>query len=203
MIRDIREKLERAIDVGVKEHDHSWRKANGVLAAWMAIGPKEAPKISVGKVLRGGGDKDGIDFWFVNADALRKSQLTRMPTLQELLEWDDRDGEGSWVLKFAITYEDAFLGVHSGSIVAVTHCWETKVRAGSVGDSTSSPIHTAHPLQPCFTTHARVLSLSQPSRKPNPSSTVLLAAQPGPRRRADEGAPPVPRAPPDDRVGVV
>jgi hypothetical protein len=100
----------------------------------MEIAPKEAPKIKVGK------PRDGIEFWFVNADKLRQSKLTQMPSLQQLLNWDRRDGEGSWVQKIPITYEDAFLGVHSGSIVAVTHCWETEVRARSVGNRTSSPL---------------------------------------------------------------
>jgi hypothetical protein len=120
--------------VGVNKQDDAWQRVNGVLQAWMEIAPKEAPKIKVGK------PRDGIEFWFVNADKLRQSKLTQMPSLQQLLKWDRRDGEGSWVLKFPITYEDAFLGVHSGSIVAVTHCWETEVRARSVGNRTSSPL---------------------------------------------------------------
>ena len=129
----IRDKLRRAIDAGVNKQDDAWRRVNGVLQAWMDIAPKEAPKIKEGK----DGNKDGIEFWFVNADKLRQSKLTQMPSLQELLERDKRDkrdGEGSWVQKIPITYEDAFLGVHSGSIVAVTHCWETEVRARSVGN---------------------------------------------------------------------
>ena len=133
-IRDIDDKLRRANDVGVNKQDDAWQRVNGVLQAWMEIAPKEAPKIVVGK------PRDGIEFWFVNADKLRQSKLTQMPSLQQLLKWDRRDGEGSWVLKFPITYEDAFLGVHSGSIVAVTHCWETEVRARSVGNRTSSPL---------------------------------------------------------------
>lgn len=133
-IRDIGDKLRRAIDVGVNKQDDAWQRVNGVLQAWMEIAPKEAPKIEVGK------PRDGIEFWFVNADKLRQSKLTQMPSLQQLLKWDRRDGEGSWVQKIPITYEDAFLGVHSGSIVAVTHCWETEVRARSVGNRTSSPL---------------------------------------------------------------
>jgi hypothetical protein len=120
--------------VGVNKQDDAWQRVNGVLQAWMEIAPKEAPKIKVGK------PRDGIEFWFVNADKLRQSKLTQMPSLQQLLKWDRRDGEGSWVQKIPITYEDAFLGVHSGSIVAVTHCWETEVRARSVGNRTSSPL---------------------------------------------------------------
>jgi len=135
-IRDIGDKLQRAIDVGVNKQDDAWQRVNGVRQAWMEIAPKEAPKIEVGKPRR----SDGIEFWFVNADKLRLSKLTQMPSLQQLLKWDRRDGAGSWVLKFPITYEDAFLGVHSGSIVAVTHCWETEVRARSVGNRTSSPL---------------------------------------------------------------
>ena len=154
MIHDIRDKLRRAIDAGVNKQDDALRRANEVLQAWMEIAPKEAPTIKVGK----DGNKDGIEFWFVNADKLRQSKLTQMPSLQELLERDKRDGEGSWVQKIPITYEDAFLGVHSGSIVAVTHCWETEVRARSVGNRTSSPspkplglshvsaLTSAHPL---------------------------------------------------------
>ena len=132
-IRDIGDKLRRAIDVGVNKQDDAWQRVNGVLQAWKEIAPKEAPKIKPRR-------SDGIEFWFVNADKLRQSKLTQMPSLQELLEWDQRDGEGSWVQKIPITYEDAFLGVHSGSIVAVTHCWETEVRARSVGNRTSSPL---------------------------------------------------------------
>ena len=135
-IRDIRDKLRQAIDVGVNKQDDAWQRVNGVLQAWMEFAPKEAPKIEFGKPRR----SDGIEFWFVNADKLRQSKLTQMPSLQQLLKWDQRDGLGSWVLKFPITYEDAFLGVHSGSIVAVTHCWETEVRARSVGNRTSSPL---------------------------------------------------------------
>ena len=118
-IRDIGDKLRRAIDVGVNKQDDAWQRVIGVLKAWMEIA-KEAPKIEVGwmeKPRR----SDGIEFWFVNADKLRQSKLTQMPSLQQLLKWDRRDGEGSWVQKIPITYEDAFLGVHSGSIVAVTH----------------------------------------------------------------------------------
>ncbi len=140
VIRNIDRSLSRAIDVGVNKQDDAWRRVDGVLQAWMEIAPKEAPKIKVGKPRRSGGNKH--EFWFVNAEKLRQSKLTQMLSLQELLEWDQRDGEGSWVQKIPITYEDAFLGVHSGSIVAVTHCWETEVRARarSVGNRTSSPI---------------------------------------------------------------
>lgn len=135
-IRDIGDKLQRAIDVGVNKQDDAWQRVNGVRQAWMEIAPKEAPKIEVGKPRR----SDGIEFWFVNADKLRLSKLTQMPSLQQLLKWDRRDGEGSWVQKIPITYEDAFLGVHSGTFVAVTHCWETEVRKRSVGNRTSSPL---------------------------------------------------------------
>ena len=134
VIRNIDRSLSRAIDVGVNKQDDAWQRVNGVLQAWMEIAPKEAPKIKVGK------PRDGIEFWFVNADKLRQSKLTQMPSLQQLLKWDRRDGEGSWVQKIPITYEDAVLGVHSGTFVAVTHCWETEVRARSVGNRTSSPL---------------------------------------------------------------
>ena len=141
MIRSLHDMLQFAIDAGVNEQDDAWQRVNGVLQAWeMELARKEALKIEVGKPRPSGGNKDGRKFWFVNADALRQGELTQMPSLQELLKRNQRDGEGSWVLQFPITYEDAFLGVHSGSIVAVTHCWETEVRARSVGNRTSSPL---------------------------------------------------------------
>lgn len=107
--------------------------ATARLESWKQLAPK--PIMEPGKLrAKRGSGLEPVGFWFIRAEKLRTMHGERLPTLQELKEWDKRDGKRSWLVFKEITYEDAFTGAFSGTVLAVSHRWELPNNPDELGE---------------------------------------------------------------------